>query len=403
MTRLNHTVDQTHIRSINQRVILDSIYHAESISRAALSRLVHISKSAMTENIAALLNIGIIEEVGAGRAMPTGGRKPILLKFNKNYKYIVAIDLNYEEPIFVLANLGGERINHFTINITPATSFATRLELVKNAIATLTASGNLANTDLAVIAISSPGIYLPESREFRANTQFTNWKIPELSQALEETFGTPVLIVNDVNAAAVGELNYGIGTGKRNLVYFSCGLGVGAGIIIDGALYEGSGKSAGEVANFLVHSPDGPVPLEKYIGLDALLQRVRDKAPAQTLHLVTKETGAVSFRKVTAAWQAGDPFIRACIDEIAGLTGTAISNIISLLNCDLVILGGEYHVFASQMLPIINSIVQEHAFSPVPVVASGLSRDSGIFGLFALSNEIIFNRLCGRSNGGNRM
>ena len=168
-------------------------------------------------------------------------------------------------------------------------------------------------------------------------------------------------------------------------------------------LYEGSGKSAGEVANFLVHSPDGPVPLEKYIGLDALLQRVRDKAPAQTLHLVTKETGAVSFRKVTAAWQAGDPFIRACIDEIAGLTGTAISNIISLLNCDLVILGGEYHVFASQMLPIINSIVQEHAFSPVPVVASGLSRDSGIFGLFALSNEIIFNRLCGRSNGGNRM
>ena len=67
------------------------------------------------------------------------------------------------------------------------------------------------------------------------------------------------------------------------------------------------------------------------------------------------------------------------------------------------ILGGEYHVFASQMLPIINSIVQEHAFSPVPVVASGLSRDSGIFGLFALSNEIIFNRLCGRSNGGNRM
>ena len=156
---MNHTVDQTHIRSINQRVILDSIYHTESISRAALSRLVHISKSAMTENIAALLNIGIIEEVGAGRAMPTGGRKPILLKFNKNYKYIVAIDLNYEEPIFVLANLGGERINHFTINITPATSFATRLELVKNAIATLTASGNLSNTDLENGCRSSPDCF----------------------------------------------------------------------------------------------------------------------------------------------------------------------------------------------------------------------------------------------------
>lgn len=78
---MKYTVDQTHVRSINQRIILDRIFQTDSISRAALSRLVHISKSAMTENIAALLNTGIIQEIGAGSAKSTGGRKPILLQF----------------------------------------------------------------------------------------------------------------------------------------------------------------------------------------------------------------------------------------------------------------------------------------------------------------------------------
>ena len=137
---MKYTIDQKHIRYINQRVILNQIVQTESISRATLSRLVHISKSAMTENIAALLSTGIIEEVGVGPSHSTGGRKPILLKFNRNYAYIVAIDLNYTDPIFVLANLGGDIINRFAIHVTPSSSYETRLTLVKNAVSALIAS-----------------------------------------------------------------------------------------------------------------------------------------------------------------------------------------------------------------------------------------------------------------------
>ena len=74
--------------------------------------------------------------------------------------------------------------------------------------------------------------------------------------------------------------------------------------------------------------------------------------------------------------------------------GGAISNIVCLLNCDLVIFGGEYNVFHSQMLPVINRIVQENAFTPVKVVPALLEKNSGIYGLFALSKEVIFDRLC---------
>lgn len=388
---MTYTVDQTHIRAINQRVILDSIYHTEMISRAALSRKVNISKSAMTENISNLLQIGIIQEAGEGKAAAIGGRRPILLRFNKNYQYIIAVDLNFEEPVFVLANLGGEILNRFTVKISSKASFEARLLLMKNAISTLISSQEVGQNGLALIAISSPGIVLPGRKEFRANDQFTNWKMPELIDALESFFSTQVLVVNDVNAAAVGEYTYGIGKGTKNLVYVSCGLGAGAGIVLNGNLYEGSLKGAGEIANFRAANN---LPLEKQINLNALFFRIENQAPEETKLSTIGEGDEISFKKVIKAWEAGDPFIRTCISDIAYHLGFAICNIVTLLDCDLVIVGGEYRVFSDQMLPIINDIISESSFRPVPALVSSLSNDSGVYGLFALANEIVFDRIC---------
>ena len=313
---MKYTIDQTHVRSVNQRIILDQIIQTDSISRAALSRLVHISKSAMTENIAALLNTGIIQEIGAGSAKPTGGRKPILLQFNRDYAHIIAVDLNYADPIFVLANLGGDIINRFTIGVTAAASYETRLELVRNAIATLMASINLQNAEHTIIAISSPGIYHPASGEFRINQQFANWNIPVLSKRLEELFHTKVLIVNDVNAATVGELRYGIGKGAKNLLYISCGLGLGAGVIINGSLYEGSWNGAGEIANFAVSGPEGYCRLEQQVNIDSLLNRLQS-IPAQTRQALFGDAERPDFKAVVEAWSKGEPVVREAIGEIA--------------------------------------------------------------------------------------
>lgn len=390
---MKYTIDQTHIRSINQRVILNRIIQTDTISRAALSRLVHISKSAMTENIAALLATGIIQEVGAGSAQPTGGRKPILLKFNREYAYIIAIDLNYADPIFVLANMGGDIINRFTISVTPSASYDTRFTLVQNAISALLASVDLSSDKHTIIAISSPGIYHPANHTFQANQQFVNWNIPELSQQLGAHFHTKVLIVNDVNAATVGELKYGIGKDAKNLLYVSCGLGLGAGLIINDALYEGTWNGAGEIANFIVPTDEGCSRLEQLVNINALLDRLKT-APAETLHAVCDEQGLPVFKRVVQAWQDNDTVVREEIATIAHRLGCAISNIVSLLNCDRVILGGEYRVFQDQILPIINQIMRENAFQPIEAVASSLSQDSGIYGLFALATEDIFGTLC---------
>lgn len=401
---MKHAVDQTHIRSINQRVILDKIYCKRLISRAELARELHISKAAVTENIASLLSKGIIQEVGTGVSMSSGGRKPILLKFNNIYQYIVAIELNFEDPIFVLANLDGEILNKFTIGISETSSYSTRLEHVLNAVKFLISSSNLTDSNLAIIAISCPGIYDPVKRSFLANANFANWSIGDLSQQLESRFNTPVLVVNDVNSAALGEFTYGAGKASKNLVYISCGLGVGAGIVLNGAIYGGTSNCAGEISyeitidnamnsvrNFSFNN------LGSSTKINALITRVRKEAPKKTADsfaALGKSLDTFTFKDLVKVWQGGDSFLKQCVEDIAMIIGGTISNIVCLLNCDLVIFGGEYSVFNSQMLPTLNHIVRENAFMPVSVVPAQLAENSGVYGLFSLSKDIIFDKLC---------
>ncbi|MDF2673066.1 MAG: hypothetical protein K0R09_1331 [Clostridiales bacterium] len=401
---MKHTVDQTHIRSINQRVILEKIYCKRLISRAELARELHISKAAVTENIASLLSKEIIQEVGTGVSMPSGGRKPILLKFNNIYKYIVAIELNFEDPIFVLANLDGEILNKFTIDIPETSPYSTRLEHVLKAVKFLISSSNLVNDNLAIIAISCPGIYDPVNRSFFADSNLANWNMGDLSQQLESCFNTSVLVVNDVNSAALGEFTYGAGKGSKNLVYISGGLGLGAGIILNGTIYKGSSNCAGEIS-FEITLDNDMSSAHKYsfnnLGssskISALMAKVRKEAPKKTADAFAalgKSLATATFKDLIKVWQGGDSFLKQCVEDIAVIIGGTISNMVCLLNCDLIIFGGEYSVFNSQMLPILNRVVKENAFMPVNVVPALLAENSGIYGLFSLSKDIIFDKLC---------
>lgn len=394
---MKSSVNQTHVRSINQRVILDAIFQVDTISRASLSRSVNLSKVAITENLSFLLDLGIVKEVGTGQSQTLGGRRPILLQFNKEYKHIVAIDLVYEDAIFSLANLAGEIKNKFTIQVSNTSPYTVRFELMKNAISVLLSSQNLSLDDVALIAISSPGVFTPQDEKYQANEQFRNWRMDDLSLQLKEHFETDVMIVNDVNAAAIGEFNHGAGKTSHNILYISCGLGIGAGMILNNTLYEGGSKSAGEIANFITDAnTEHPVNLEKRTNMVSFLRRIAEEAPQETLAKLGCPD-VFTFKDVVRLWKEGDEFINICIDDIAKCLAVAFSNMVSLLNVDLIILGGEYRVFSERMLPIINQIIERTSFSPVPVVQSHLKYDASIYGLLTLARNNVFSQICNKN------
>jgi predicted NBD/HSP70 family sugar kinase len=182
------------------------------------------------------------------------------------------------------------------------------------------------------------------------------------------------------------------------MLYISCGQGLGAGIILGGKIYEGSGRAAGEIANFITKETMAlEDSLEKRIGIDGLLERFLAETPAVSA-AAFRESGMkreALFERVLDLWRGGDPFLAGELNGIALELGVLICDMVMLLNCDLVVLGGEYHAFAGGIIPRVAEMIQKHCIARARVAASGLGDRAASAGMAAVCRGIFFDRLCG--------
>lgn len=387
---MNHTVNTTHVRFINQQAILNAIFKAEGISKAELARSLNMSKPSMADNVNELLQIGIIRESGQGQCGSGGGRKPVLLSFCDDFRYIIAMDFHYEYSTFTLSDLRGTIVNEFTIHQTPLSDFDAWITLCLNAISMLMVSQNISYEHLAAIAVAAPGVLNSSEGTYIISSKYGEFDVEVVKQRLSEEFPVPVLVKNSTNAAALGELYYGEGQGHENIVYISCGQGVGSGIILQGQLYEGSHLAAGEIGSCITpESLKTPrMSLEDRICIESVLKRVNEDERFME--------APIGFSGMVKQWGEEDPQIRRMVDEVAVELGCAIVNLLSAIDCELVILGGEYLVFGEQVFPALNRLVSDYCVVPVPVTAARLGVKASTLGLIATCREFYFEQLCTR-------
>jgi glucokinase len=152
--------------------------------------------------------------------------------------------------------------------------------------------------------------------------------------------GLPVVLENDSNAAALAEATVGAGHGRRLVFYSNAGSGIGAGFVIDGAIYRG--RSSGEMElGHLRLGPDGGI-LEDVAAGWAIDRLARDEASAhpQGAVAVRAAGAAADARHVAAAAAAGDAAATAILDGAARHYAWALSHAVHLLNPHAIVLGG---------------------------------------------------------------
>lgn len=354
-----------------------------------------MSKPAVADNLLPLLELGIVQEIGEGSATKKGGRKPIILQFNPNFKYIVAIDLNFEKPIFSLGNLGGTIINQFVLNVPEKITSEARISLVKNAINTLLNSNDMQPENLAYIILSIPGIIRNDDQKPIYNAQFKPWFDCNFPQTLQEEYGVTTLLRNDVKMATMGEFYFGSGKGYKNLLYISCGIGLGSAFILNNNLYEGLHQASGGIERFVsFESSQNQKTLEELISIDGLLNRLTELSKDLSSKDSSSNINFNHFDDVVEAYQNNNILVYNVIDEIGKQLGYSIVNICNLLDIDQVILGGEYLIFQEQLIPIIQKIVNQNTLFDVDVKAATLGRNSGTFGMFETIRQIYFKSIC---------
>src|SRR3989441_1351172 len=167
-----------------------------------------------------------------------------------------------------------------------------------------------------------------------------------LAGALEKALKRPVILENDANAAALGEMWQGTAHERRSIVCLTLGTGVGGGIILDGKLWRGADGSAGEIGHMRVDPFSGaPCPcggrgcLEVYASATAIVRMTREELPHyrnSCLRTSQELTGESIYR----AGLAGDELALEVFRRIGVYLGIGLGNLINILNPEVIVIGG---------------------------------------------------------------
>jgi glucokinase len=213
-----------------------------------------------------------------------------------------------------------------------------------------------------------------------------------LNEALAASLGRPILIENDANAAAVGEMWKGAGRGYQTIICFTLGTGVGSGVILNGQLLRGIDGTAGEIGHTSV-DPFGGVKckcgsigcLEVYASATAIVRMARELLsgyPDSTLHAIP--TADLSAKEIARAAREHDPCALAVFEKMAVHLGVGLANVVNALNPEAIVIGGGVSAAFDLFAPRAREEMMSRAF-PVPaqrcqIVRAECGDDAGLLG-----------------------
>lgn len=203
-----------------------------------------------------------------------------------------------------------------------------------------------------------------------------------LGEALRRRLPWPVLVENDRAGHLLGESWKGAARGARDAVFIAVGTGIGAGIMAGGRLLSGARGIAGSVGWMCLSE----AWREEYAAAGCYEWQAAGPALARLARESGREGDAAA---VTAAARAGEPWAIAIVERVAAIHGRAVANLVSLLDPEVVVLGGGAFADADLFLePIRREMLkwaQPVSAAAVRITASELGAAAGLFGAARLA------------------
>ncbi|RNA67678.1 ROK family transcriptional regulator [Alteribacter keqinensis] len=334
------------MQELNRSIILDTIRKEEPLSRSDIAKRLSISPTTVATAVKELIKNGFVIEGGEGHS--SGGRKPILLRFNPNGKHIIAVSITNSDLSVGIMNLAAETL--YKKHYEAPRFFGQRvIEVVKDAIKETLDQPGTPKEDCLGIAIIAPGIVDANSGEILYNAQLDLHNVNIVSIVREE-FQIETWLDNDVNALMLAEKEFGDYKTFRNIVYVKLTDGVGAGAYLNNRIFRGHNGGAGEFGHISVDKSGMRCEcgnngcLESYISWSAIagrielaLQRGR-KSILRDLMNTEDKLSPVLFKKGV---EERDPLCIEVAEDVGSYLTSGLVNIIHLYNPEVVILGGE--------------------------------------------------------------
>ena len=366
------TITASAMRDINRSAILELIRRETPISRTAIARKLHVSLPTVMRIVDELTGNGFVRL--QGETEWSGGRRRPLLEFNTEGYVVLGVDMGGTKMYGAVSDLGGNVIDEINIPQHGASgeeSFNLLVTLIDN----LLASPKVQGRRVRGIGIGVPGITLHD--EGIVKWVYTlNWKDFPLKAKLTKKYDLPIIVDNDVNLAALGEHWFGAGQNTQNMIVMAVGTGIGAGIIVDGALYRGSREASGEIGQMI---PGREFFGTNYVDFGALESIASGTGIAQRAR-ESQRDDSIFAEDVFKAARHGQNWALTIVSEEVDYLAIAIGNLAVFFDPELIVLGGGVSNSANLLIePILHRLKDMLPTLP-KLVASSLGPRATVMG-----------------------
>jgi glucokinase-like ROK family protein len=368
------------------------------LSKAQLADRLTVSRTTIAAEVSRLAELGLAQEVGP--AASRGGRRSTLVDLSEDIRFVgIAIGATgmsvgvTDGRLAVLAT----RREQCDIRQGPEKVLAIALELVRELLA-----------EVGVDRPAGAGIGVPGPVDFSMGASVSppimpGWDGYPVRDAVSRELGCPVVLDNDVNVLAVGELHAGVAKGAQDFLFVKIGTGIGCGIVVDGQLYRGVDGCAGDIGHIRVDD-FGPTCacgntgcLEAFSGGAALARDATAAARSgrsPVLAALLEEKGELSAADVGHAVAQGDPQAVQLIRDSGRHIGQVLASLVSFFNPGLIVIGGRVTGLGHALLAEIRGVTYRRslplATGSLPIVLSELGDEGGVVGAARLISDSVY-------------
>jgi glucokinase len=249
------------------------------------------------------------------------------------------------------------------------------------------------------VSVGAPGAVDPDSGRviFAPNL---GWEDVPLKKELEKQLELPVFVENDCSICTLGVYDIELERKPRNMIGIFIGTGIGGGLILEGKLYSGFNRTAGEVGHMVLEVTGPKCACGNRGCFEALASRaaifrkiqtaIKDGQKTLLTEMLGDDLENLRSGDLRKAIKRGDKFVEGVIEEAAEYTGIAVANLINIFNPETVVLGGGViQALEDEMMAIIVETATDYAMpgttKGIEIIASKLGDDAGIFGAAVLA------------------
>ena len=392
--------------------LLDLIRAGGEVTKADLVSLTEYSRTKITGCIDSLLARKYIIENEAKEY--SGGRRSRTFSINGGLALVAGVDIGATSIDFAVADLTQKILIRYS---EPALVREGPLKILGRVCTLL--EKMIRESGLQVDNVMGIGIGIPGPVDFSLGTVVSppimpGWDNYPIIQTMQQWFPhANVVVDNDVNVMALGEVNAGIGKGINDLIFVKIGTGIGSGIICQGQIYRGASGCAGDIGHISVDKNGPFCPcgnrgcLEAMTGGPAMAERAVAAAIAGKSPILMRMYDA-NGEKLTAedvgrAAREGDNVSNEIIRESGQMIGDVLASLVNFYNPEMIVIGGGVSNLGNLLLSSIRQTVLNRsmplATRNLNIVFSAIGPDAGVIGAVNLVMDYLFTILPNSSNG----